>query len=194
MKSISIPFDLVTGLSGDAEPIRRKLSAMAGMYADQEAFDEMVAAGDPIVYEFYDLGMPDDAGDIAFGTSITYPGKVGDEYFMTKGHFHSILPTAEVYYCLRGRGQMLMENPEGDWEARDLTAGVAVYVPARYAHRSINTSGDEPLVTFFAFRADAGHDYGTIEEKGFRKLVVERDGAAVIVDNPKWRDNPEDTQ
>jgi len=194
MKSLSIPFDLATGLSGDVEPIRRKLSAMAGMYADQKAFDEMVAAGDPTVYEFYDLGMPDDAGDIAFGTSITYPGKVGDEYFMTKGHFHSILPTAEVYYCLRGSGQMMMENPEGDWEARELTAGVAVYVPSRYAHRSINTSSDEPLVTFFAFRADAGHDYGTIEERGFRKLVVERDGQAVIVDNPKWQNHPEDTQ
>jgi len=194
MKSISIPFDLVTGLSGEVEPIRRKLSAMAGMYADQQAFDETLAAGDPVVYEFYDLGIPAEAGDIAFGTSITYPGKVGDEYFMTKGHFHSILDTAEVYYCLRGSGQMMMENPEGDWEARELTAGVAVYVPSRYAHRSINTSSDEPLVTFFAFRGDAGHDYGTIEEKGFRKLVVERDGAAVIVDNPKWQDNPEDRQ
>ena len=194
MKSISIPFDLVTGLSGGVEPICRKLSAMAGMYADEQAFDEMVAASDPTVYEFYDLGMPDEAGDIAFGTSITYPGKVGDEYFMTKGHFHSILDTAEVYYCLRGRGRMMMENPEGDWEARELTAGVAVYVPARYAHRSINTASDEPLVTFFAFRADAGHDYGTIEVRGFRKLVVERDGQAVIVDNPKWQDHPEDTQ
>ena len=194
MKSLSIAFDLVTGLSSDVEPIRRKLSAMAGMYADRQAFGEMVAAGDPVVYEFHDLGVPAEAGEIAFGTSITYPGKVGDEYFMTKGHFHSILDTAEVYYCLRGRGRMMMENPEGDWEARELTAGVAVYVPARYAHRSINTSSDEPLVTFFAFRADAGHDYGTIEDKGFRKLVVERDGRAVIVDNPRWRDHPEDTQ
>ena len=194
MKSLSIPFDLVTGLSGDVEPIRRNLSKMSGMYADGQAFDEMVAAGDPIIYEFYDLGMPDDAGDIAFGTSITYPGRVGDEYFMTKGHFHSILPTAEVYYCLSGRGGMMMENPEGDWEYRKLSAGVAVYVPPRYAHRSINTSSDGPLVTFFAFRADAGHDYGTIEDKGFRKLVVQRDGQVVIVDNPKWQDHPEDTQ
>ena len=192
MRSLSIPFDLITGLSGDVEPICRKLSAMAGMYADQQAFDEMVAAGDPTVYEFYDLGVPADAGDIAFGTSITYPGKVGDEYFMTKGHFHSILETAEVYYCLSGKGRMMMENPEGDWEVREMTPGVAVYVPARYAHRSINTS-DEPLVTFFAFRGDAGHDYGTIEKLGFRKLVVERDGAAAIVDNPKWRDPPENT-
>ena len=128
MRLLSTPFDPVTGLSGDVEPIRRKLSAMSGMYADQQAFDAMVADGDPLVYEFYDLAVPADAGEIAFGTSITYPGKVGDEYFMTKGHFHSILETAEVYYCLRGEGRMLMENPEGDWEIAELTAGAAVYV------------------------------------------------------------------
>jgi glucose-6-phosphate isomerase, archaeal len=194
MRLLSTPFDPVTGLSSDVEPIRRKLSAMSGMYADQKAFDAMVADGDPLVYEFYDLAVPADAGEIAFGTSITYPGKVGDEYFMTKGHFHSILETAEVYYCLSGKGQMMMENPEGDWESREMTAGQAVYVPARYAHRSINTSLSEPLVTFFAFRGDAGHDYGTIEEKGFRNLVVQRDGSAVVIDNPKWRNAQENTQ
>jgi len=159
---------------------------MAGMYADETRRAEMVDQDDVVVYEFYDLGLPERPGEVAFGTSITYPGKVGDEYFMTKGHFHTILETAEVYYCLRGHGYMLMENPEGDWEARELTPGRAVYVPERYAHRSINVSDSEPLVTFYAFRGDAGHDYGTIETKGFRKLIVERDGKPEVVDNPKW--------
>jgi len=86
-----------------------------------------------------------------------------------------------------------MENPEGDWTSQEMSAGQAVYVPARYAHRSINTSSSEPLVTFFAFRGDAGHDYGTIEEKGFRNLVVEHDGAPVAIANPKWG-LAEDTQ
>jgi glucose-6-phosphate isomerase len=184
--SRGIVFDPVTGLSPQAEPIRRRLSAMKGMYADAAAFEAMVRGGDPLVYEFYDMRLPHAAAEIAFGTTITYPGKVGGEYFMTKGHFHEILETGEVYYCLRGRGVMLMESPEGDWETRDMAAGVAVYVPPRYAHRSINVSGTEPLISFFAFRGDAGHDYGTIESKGFRKLVVERDGRPAVVDNPKW--------
>lgn len=186
MRLLSTPFDLATGLSSKVDPIRRQLSAMSGMYADRSAFDAMVTGGDPLVYEFYDLGVPADAGEIAFGTSITYPGRVGDEYFMTKGHFHSILETAEVYYCLSGAGQMMMESPEGDWKSQEMAPGAAVYVPARYAHRSINTSDTEPLVTFFAFRGDAGHDYGTIEEKGFRNLVVQRDGQPVAIPNPKW--------
>jgi glucose-6-phosphate isomerase len=46
--------------------------------------------------------------------------------------------------------------------------------------------GVEPLITFFAFPGDAGHDYGTIETKGFRKIVVDRDGEPELLDNPRW--------
>lgn len=82
---------------------------------------------------------------------------------------------------------MLMENMRGDWSAQELTPGKAVYVPKGYAHRSVNVSKEEKLVTFFVFRADAGHDYGTIETKGYRKLLVERDGVPTIIDNPNWK-------
>lgn len=179
-------FDLKSGKSLLSSPTQRKLSNMKGMYDDVKAYSEMLEVHDPLVYEFYELGAPEDAGDVAFGTSIVYPGKVGDEFFMTKGHFHSIIDTAEVYYCLSGQGVMLMETPEGAWHVEDLIPGSAVYCPKRYAHRSINT-GSEPLVTFFAFRADAGHDYGTIETNGFRKLLVEKDGNPIVIDNPRWK-------
>ncbi len=181
-----IDFALANGVSHKGKSTKRYLSQMKTMYNDSATAESMAANGDPMVYEFYELGAPEHAGDLAFGTSIVYPGTVGDEYFMTKGHFHSILETAEVYYTLSGRGIMLTESPEGDVVAHDLTPGCAVYVPQRYAHRSINT-GDAPLVTFFVFRGDAGHDYGTIEAKGFRKLAVKRDGEPVLVDNPKWK-------
>jgi glucose-6-phosphate isomerase len=181
-------FDLRSGISPQGKPSQRKLSHMKGMYADLKAYSEMLGTQDPLVYEFYELGAPVDKGDIAFGTSIVYPGKVGNEYFMTKGHFHSILDTAEVYFCLSGQGLMLMETPEGDWYVEEFTQGSAVYCPKRYAHRSINT-GDEPLVTFFAFRADAGHDYGSIEKRGFRKLLIESNGNPMIIDNPHWKIN-----
>ena len=185
-KSTGVDFDLHTGLSKSRETLRRKLSAMQGMYHDQAAFDAAVHADDRLVYEFFDMGVPDSSGDVAYGTSITYPGKVGDEYHMTKGHFHTVLDTAEVYYCLRGHGLMMMESPEGEVEVQELTPGKAVYVPGRYAHRSINVSPKEPLITFFAFPGHAGHDYGSIETQGFRKLVVEREGKPALVDNPRW--------
>ena len=42
----------------------------------------------------------------------------------------------------------------------------------RWAHRSVCTSRQEDLVTFFAYPANAGHDYGTIERQGFRIQAI----------------------
>jgi len=187
MASTLIDFDLKTGLSKTKKSLQRHLSNMKGIFSDEAAYQERLNKENALIYEFFDMGVPESESEIAYGTSITYPGKVGDEYYMTKGHFHSVLDTAEVYYCLRGHGYMLMENPEGEWEARELTPGLAVYVPCRYAHRSINVSAEEPLITFFAFPGHAGHDYGTIETDGFRKLLVEVDGKPTFVNNPKWK-------
>jgi glucose-6-phosphate isomerase len=181
-----LDFSLKNGFSQKATSTKRKLSQMKGMFADKAAFDKVLAGGDQLIYEFYELGAPETAEDLAFGTSICYPGKIGNEYFMTKGHFHTILDTSEVYYTLSGEGCMLTESPEGDVVLHPLLSGNAVYVPRRYAHRSINT-GKVPLVTFFVFQGNAGHDYGTIETKGYRKLVVEGDdGKPKMIDNPKW--------
>ena len=188
MRSKVVSFDLNTGKApiADASPLKRPLSGLKEIFYDQEAVKSILAKQDPMVYEFYDLHMPEREGDLAFGTSMVYPGKVGDEYYMTKGHFHTLIDTAEVYYCLKGYGMMMMESPEGEIEYQEMRPGQAVYVPGRYAHRSINLSDTETLITFFGFRADAGHNYGTIEEKGFRKLVVARDNGYALIDNPHW--------
>ena len=183
--SFSVDFDLLNGFSKTAESTKRYLSQMKNMYLDTEAAEKILETSDPLVYEFYELGFPERKGDLGFGTTILYPGLVGEEYFMTKGHFHTQLETAEVYYTLTGSGYMVLENPEGDTMEMPLKKGEALYVPRRYAHRSVNT-GKEPLVMFFCFAADAGHDYGTIETKGYHKLILEREGKPVIVPNPKW--------
>jgi glucose-6-phosphate isomerase len=179
-------FDLVTGTTDQEKVTSRYLSNMKEMYYDQTAVNQMLLEKDIKIYDFTELGFDEVEEDLLFGTSIVYPGKIGDEYFMTKGHFHTKINLAEVYLCIKGEGYMLMETPQGEWNATPMKAGEAVYVPGNWAHRSINT-GTESLVTFFTFRADAGHDYGTIETKGYRKLIVERDGRPEIIDNPKWK-------
>lgn len=179
-------FDLETGVSKNAEATKRYLSQMKGMYCSEDAAEKILEKDDPLVYEFYELGAPEREGDLAFGTTILYPGVVGDEYFMTKGHFHTKLATAEVYYTLSGEGYMVMENPEGETMEIPLSKKQAVYVPRRFAHRTVNT-GKTPLIVFFTFAADAGHDYGSIETKGFRKMIVEKNGKSEVVDNPKWK-------
>lgn len=166
--------------------IKRFLSAMKGQYWDREAYSRLLAIEDTLLYEVYEVKRPEMAGELLPGISIVHPGKVGDEYFMTKGHFHTVLETAEVYFCQKGQGVMVMETPEGDWAVEPLYPGCVLYVLPRWAHRSVNTSPDEDLVTFFVYPGNAGHDYGTIEKQGFRKLVVERNGQPTIIDNPRW--------
>jgi glucose-6-phosphate isomerase len=166
--------------------ITRRLSALRGQFSDDEAYQAMLEFEDTLLYEVYEFLSPEVAGELSQGISILHPGKVGDEYFMTKGHFHSVIETAEVYLCLQGQGMMVMETPEGEWAVEPLRPQKALYVPPRWAHRSVNTSLTEDLVTFFVYPGNAGHDYGSIEAQGFRKLIVDRDGAPEIIANPRW--------
>ncbi len=173
-------------LSRHDSHIVRHLSALRGQFADGAAYDALLRQDDVALYEVYELTRPAVAGELPHGISIVHPGKVGDEYYMTKGHFHAVLETAEVYHCLSGRGMMVMETPEGEWAVEELRPGAVLYVPPRWAHRSVNTGRDADLVTFFVYPGNAGHDYGAIERRGFRKLVVERDGQPTVIDNLLW--------
>jgi glucose-6-phosphate isomerase, archaeal len=166
--------------------IVRRLSSLRGQFLDQASYAAMLDQEDRLIYEVYELQRPHAAGELLHGISVLRPGKVGDEYFMTKGHFHAVLETGEVYHCLKGEGVMVMETPEGEWAVEELRPGRVLYVPPRWAHRSVNTGSSEELVTLFVYPGNAGHDYGTIERQGFRKLVVEQDGRPQIVDNPRW--------
>jgi len=183
-------FDLLHGkeilLSEYDNHIVRRLSNMKNQFLEQASFEQMLAAEDTLLYEVYEVIRPEIAGELLQGISIVHPGKVGAEYFMTKGHFHTVLDTAEVYYCLRGEGYMVMENPEGDWAVEPLRPQSVLYVPPRWAHRSVNTHPTTDLVTFFVYPGNAGHDYGSIEKQGYRKLVLEKDGQVQVVDNPRW--------
>lgn len=164
----------------------RKLSDMEGYYFDTPSYNALLAKGDIILYEVYQILRPESSGELLNGLSVLHAGKVGDEYFMTKGHFHQVLETAKVYYCLQGQGMMVMEDPEGQSAVEVLHPGRVLYVPPRWAHRSVNTGTDSDLVTFYVFPGHAGHDYGSIQERGFRKQVIESNGQPKVVDNPRW--------
>jgi len=161
--------------------IQRRLSSLRSQFADGEAYQAMFESGDPVIYEVYENSRPQIAGELLSGLSILHPGRVGNEYFMTKGHYHSVRDTAEIYYCLRGQGLLLMENEAGETAVEEFCPGRVVYVTPRWAHRSINTGGED-LVSLFVYPANAGHDYATIETTGFLNRVVDRDGTATLTD------------
>ena len=164
----------------------RRLSDMRGMYLDIAATEELLKQGDPVLYEVYEVDVPHEEGQLIYCTSIIYPGQVGDEYHMTKGHFHSKEGTAEIYFGLHGGGYLLMQTRDDQVNVIEMVPGTVAYIPPFWAHRTINI-GDEKFVFFGVYPGDAGHNYGTIEEEGFAKLVVERNGKPALVDNPQYR-------
>ena len=99
---------------------------------------------------------------------------------MTKGHYHAIAATSEIYLCLRGEGYMVMKTANGRFAAERMLRGRMVYVPPDWAHRSVNTGAADPLVSFCVYPGDAGHNYGDIEKQGFPKRVFLRGGRCVI--------------
>ncbi len=167
--------------------LERHLSSMEGMFSDNSAYQELLKAGDILMYEVYEIHRPEIAGELLSGISIVHPGKVGAEFFMTKGHFHSILETAEIYYCLKGEGFMVMEDPDGNSRVEPLRPGKILYVPPCWAHRSVCTGRQEDLATYFIYPGNAGHDYKTIIKQGFRKIIVDSPDGVVIVDNPNLK-------
>lgn len=167
--------------------LERRLSSMKGQYQDRQAYDDQLLQSDLLLYEVYEINRPQIAGELLSGISIVHPGKIGNEFYMTKGHFHEILETAEIYYCLKGAGFMVMEDPEGNTKVESLAPGNILYVPPRWAHRSICIGKQEDLITFFVYPGNAGHDYGTIEVQGFRKLVIDGPSGVEIIDNPNWK-------
>lgn len=177
LEPFGVSIDLVTGvMDAPDNHIVRKASDMMGYYADGDALKELIGEGDdPLHYEVFEKNIPEERGHLRICISKLLPGVVGEECFMTKGHYHTVAGTAEVYLCLRGEGLVLMKLPDGRCEYEPMKRNRMVYIPPYWAHRSVNT-GDEPLIFFCVYPGDAGHNYRDIQGEGFPKRVFNRDG------------------
>lgn len=186
---VAFQVDPAAGLmAGTGSHYRKQLRDLAGLYADAAAFERLVAArGDEVVYEVTDHRPSDRAGDLITGVTRMSPGRVGDEFFMTRGHIHARADRPELYYGLAGRGVMLMESPDGQTRTLEVLPHVACYVPPYWIHRSVNV-GDADLVMLFCYPADSGQDYGIIERSQGMRLRVVDDGQGGwrCLDNPDW--------
>ena len=174
--------DLARGtLAPDRQTQERRLSDMRGYYLHEP--DD--AGDDPLIYRVHMIPVPETNAEIQCSTTVLEPGRVGDEYHMTKGHFHEVRDRSEVYVGLSGEGRLVMATEDGDHAVEPIAPGTVSYVPGGWAHRSVNT-GDVPLVFFAAYVGDAGHDYGTIAQQGLPVLVVAGDGGPQVVTNPRY--------
>lgn len=181
MTPFSATLDFKSGYLTPHEAILvRRLSEMPGAYADAEAARQLISdAGDPVIYRAFDAPVPEERDHLVYRTTIISPGRVGVEYFMTKGHHHE-RDSAEFYLGMAGTGLMVLQERTGDLWVEKLTPDVSVYVPPGWAHRTVNT-GDDDLVFLAVYLGDAGHDYASIERYGFTaRVFATGDGPEVV--------------
>ncbi len=176
---VSCQVDVTRGcLVGASNRYVKTLGDLRGLYEDAAAFKELVgrSGADSVAYEVTDFKPSSAAGDMIFGVTRMLPGRVGREFFLTRGHIHANANRPEIYYGEAGRGVMLLESPEGEIRTIEIAPRTVCYVPPYWIHRSVNV-GTQDLVMTFAYPADSGQDYSIIEDSAGMKARVVDDGA-----------------
>lgn len=187
--------DIASGrLEGATSRYVKTFRDLAGLYADEAAFNAVVAEkGDAVAYEVTDFKPSANPGDMIIGVTRMEPGKVGNEYYMTRGHIHARPNRPEMYYGEAGHGIMLLESPDGEIRTIEILPKTMCYVPPFWIHRSVNV-GPEPLVMTFAYPADSGQDYDIIAKAGGMRVRIVDDGKGgwTAVENASYRLRPKE--
>ncbi|MFC6489362.1 glucose-6-phosphate isomerase [Nitratireductor sp. GCM10026969] len=180
-------------LRGGNGHYKKTFDDLTGLYADGAAFDALLAERKgQVAYEVTSYTPGTKVSDLIMGVTRMEPGKVGDEYFLTRGHIHANGDRPEIYYGQAGRGVMQLESPDGEVRLVEIGPQSICYVPPYWIHRSVNV-GAEDLVMMFAYPADSGQDYGIIERSGGMRVRILDDGKGgwAAVDNADWRPRSE---
>lgn len=178
--------DLRTGsLSKDLRIDRtdRTIGQMQHVFLDEAARGLMDAGRVVYSVECWRPVEEGTEGGLFWGNTTVFPGAVGDEYFMTRGHFHSLRNRAEFYITVSGTGMLVLMDAERRASIQEMSAGTTHYVAGFIAHRVVNT-GDSPLTLLACWPSDAGHDYLPPNGKGFSVRIVRESGRPKVVAQP----------
>ncbi|HEX4810255.1 MAG TPA: glucose-6-phosphate isomerase family protein [Bryobacteraceae bacterium] len=177
-----LTIDWISGalLGPAARRSEKKFVEIKSLFRDQE----QAALIDPntVVYRIeYWLPVTEGTfGGLFWGTTFVAPGKVGDEFFMTHGHFHAVLDRAEYYATLQGEGALILMDEAGKTWSEVMQPGSVHYIPGATAHRVANT-GNQELVFVACWPSDAGHDYEKIRSDGFGARLRSVKGIPTLV-------------
>jgi glucose-6-phosphate isomerase len=182
MHPVEILQDFRTGmLSGQGvTEITRLLRDLTGVFRDSRAHASMNP--DTLVYsiQIYQPVRDGLEGGLFWGSTVIEPGVVGDEYFLTKGHFHSVRNRAEYYVTVRGAGALILMTEDRKTRMERMRPGSVHYIPGSTAHRVANV-GDASLCFLACWPSDAGHDYESIQEHGFSARLRNVDGEPRLI-------------
>jgi glucose-6-phosphate isomerase len=179
----AIYVDLSTGFMGNDPRVERMVKTVGQMkrvFLDEEARREMDPAQVMYAMEYWKPVPDGTEGGLFFGNSTVFPGVIGEEYFMTRGHFHAKRDRAEFYSTASGTGMLVLMDEQRRATVQEMGAGSTHYITGRIAHRVVNT-GAVPLTFLACWPSDAGYDYAAIEEQGFSVRILRRNGVSEVV-------------
>ncbi len=159
----------------------RTLRALEGVFRDEAA--RLAMDLDQTVYSYQVLApVPaGTAGALFWGNTFIQPGMVGDEYFMTKGHFHADRSRTEFYLGMAGEGALILMDEDRKTRFEPVAPGSLHHIPPHTAHRVANTGAS--VLSFMAcWPSDAGHDYQTIATEGFSAHLRKINGVPTLVE------------
>ncbi len=159
----------------------RTIRDMEGYYHDESAREGLNPQTPVYRVQAFQPVPEGTEGGLFFGTTFVYPGLVGDEYFMTKGHFHVNGSRSEYYVTLAGVGALILMDEGRRTTVTPMKPGSVHYIPANTAHRVANV-GDSVLAFMACWPSDSGHDYGSITSEGFSARLRKVNGNATLVE------------
>ncbi len=160
--------------------VSRYLKDLKGIFEDETKRAQLDQ--ESLIYQVQ-MYLPEETGapgGLYFGNTTIFPGKVGNEYFMTKGHFHAQEDRTEYYWGIRGKGMLILMDRNGNTWAEKMTVGSLHYIRPHIAHRVANV-GKNPLVFGACWPSDAGHNYNDISKNGFTARLKEINGKPQLV-------------
>lgn len=184
MTTLTEPYEVLTNLEKGSmtSPAKRTIVRLRDLRPFLRRRDLIVkdAEADRIIYWYYECSQLNESGQLNFGITTITPGIIGDEYHFTRGHYHTNPNAGEVYLTTKGEGILLTQSTNGKTREINLNPGLTAYISPGWAHRAVNT-GDQDLVYFYSYPANAGHDYSLVEKDGFKKLVVRRKDMPTVI-------------
>jgi glucose-6-phosphate isomerase len=118
-----------------------------------------------------------------WGTTFVEPALVGDEYFMTKGHFHVLRDRSEYYVTTGGEGALILMDKKRQTRFELVGTASVRYIHGGYAHSVANTRS-MVLSLLACWSSDESHDYDFVLEDGFSARLRRVDESPLLVREP----------
>lgn len=148
----------------------KRLSDLKELFLDYESAENTLKKYDPPVYIVEKFQPYKENNNLIFSSTTLFPGVVGNEFYFTRGHYH-LNEFSEVYFCLKGKGILLLKNNENE-HVLNFEKGTVAHIPGMWGHRVVNI-GKEILVFVSIYPTNAGFDYDRVKkEGGFKTRII----------------------